>query len=123
MSTDAQRDIDTIPGTFVFDGRRARIGYPLNNMCMSLNDEKNRRRFVEDTECYLAGYGLTDAQRDAVLSRDWLRMLELGGNIYFLFKIAMIDGLNIQEVGAQMSGVTYEQFVDMMAQGGRGPRG
>lgn len=117
------RDYDDIPGTFVFDGRRARQGYPLNTMCMSLNDPKNRDAFRADPERYLDRFALSAAQRAAVLNRDWLRMLELGGNIYFTFKLAIFDGLSMQQVGASMSGVTAEQFSQMMRDGGRVPHG
>lgn len=118
-----QREYDDIPGTFVFDGRRSRQGYPLNSMCMSLNDPANREEFVRDVEGYMDRFGLSDEQKAAVRERDWLRMLELGGNIYFTFKIAILDGLTMQHVGASMSGVTFEEFQQMMLDGGRKPNG
>jgi protocatechuate 4,5-dioxygenase alpha chain len=118
-----EREYDDIPGTFVFDGRRSRQGYPLNSMCMSLNDPANREEFTRDLEGYMDRYGLSDEQKAAVRERDWLRMLELGGNIYFTFKIAIVDGLTMQHVGADMSGVTFEEFRKMMLEGGRKPNG
>lgn len=118
-----QREYDDIPGTFVFDGRRSRQGYPLNSMCMSLNDPANREEFMRDLEGYMDKFGLSDEQKAAVRERDWLRMLELGGNIYFTFKIAILDGLTMQHVGASMSGVTFEEFRQMMLDGGRKPNG
>jgi protocatechuate 4,5-dioxygenase alpha chain len=118
-----QREYDNIPGTFVFDGRRSRQGYPLNSMCMSLNDPANREELVRDVEGYMDKFGLSDDQKAAVRERDWLRMLELGGNIYFTFKIAIVDGLTMQHVGASMSGVTFEEFRQMMLDGGRNPNG
>lgn len=118
-----QHDYDDIPGTFVFDGRRSRQGYPLNSMCMSLNTPANREQFTSDPEAYMQAYALSEEQREAVRTRDWLRMLELGGNIYFTFKIAIVDGLSMQHVGAAMSGVTFEEFRQMMLDGGRKPHG
>jgi protocatechuate 4,5-dioxygenase, alpha chain len=125
MTMDAAdaRDYDDIPGTFVFDGRRARQGYAINAMCMSLNDPANRDAFRADPERYLDRFALSDAQRTAILDRDWLGMLELGGNIYFTFKLAIFDGLTMQDVGAAMSGVTADDFRQMMRDGGRQPHG
>lgn len=118
-----QRDYDGIEGTYVFDGRLARQGYALNTMCMSLNDPANREEFRADVEEYMDRYELSEDQRDAVRRRDWIKMLELGGNIYFLGKIAVLDGLNMQQLGALQSGVSTEEFQQMMRDGGRKPNG
>jgi len=118
MSAEA-RDYDDIPGTYVFDGRHSRQGYALNMFCMSLNEASNRDAFTDDPEGYLDGYSLTVEQRRAVVNRDWLDMLRLGGNIYYTFKLAIVDGLTMQDVGAMMSGVTTEEFSQMMIDGGR----
>lgn len=123
MSRVEQRDYDDIEGTYVFDGRLARTGYALNDMCMSLNDPANRQEFRQDLEGYMGRFGLSEEHRDAVRRRDWIRMLELGGNIYFLGKIASLDGLNMQQLGALQSGVTSDEFVAMMRNGGRKPNG
>jgi protocatechuate 4,5-dioxygenase alpha chain len=116
---DGRRDWDGIEGTYVFDGRRSRQGYPLNDMCMSLNEPENREEFRRDSEAYMVRYGLSEEQMDAVRRRDWIAMLEHGGNIYFLGKLASLDGLNMQQLGALQSGVTTEEFVEMMRSGGR----
>ena len=107
-----------IPGTFVFDGRRASRGYQLNKLCMSLNDPANRVAFREDSEAYMDRFGVSGAQRLAVRNRDWLQMLELGGNIYFTLKIAIADGLTMPDVAAQMKGVTVDAFKRLMLDGG-----
>lgn len=117
------RDYDDIPGTYVFDGTHSRQGYALNMFCMSLNDEANRLAFQTDPEAYLDGHDLTPGQRRAVLERDWLGLLQLGGNIYYTFKLAIVDGLSMQDVGAAMSGVDSEAFSQMMVDGGRSPDG
>jgi protocatechuate 4,5-dioxygenase alpha chain len=113
-------DHDDIPGTYVFDGERHRLGYVLNMACKSLDFASNRQAFRSDPEAYLRRFALT-AQRDAVLGRDWLGMLRLGGNIYYTFKLAVYDGLSMQHVGAAMSGtgMTVEGFRQMMLDGGR----
>ncbi len=121
--TRAARDYDDIPGTYVFDGEHSRRGYALNMFCMSLNDEANRAAFAADPEAYLDRYALTPDQREAVLTRDWLGMLQLGGNIYYTFKLAIFDGLTMQDVGGAMSGMTRDQFTEMMVAGGRPPDG
>jgi protocatechuate 4,5-dioxygenase alpha chain len=119
----APREYDDIPGTYVFDGEHHRKGYALNMFCMSLNDEANRREFAADEPTYLDKFALSPEQRAAVLSRDWLEMLRLGGNIYYTFKIAILDGLSMQYVGARMAGVTEAEFKQMMLDGGRNPGG
>lgn len=110
---------DDIPGTFVFDGKRSRAGYPLNTMCMSLNQPENREAFRADEAGYLDRFGLTPAQRQAVLERNWIRMLELGGNIYYTFKLAACDGMTFQQLAARQTGVSEQEYVDMMLAGGR----
>ena len=114
-----QRDYDDIPGTYVFDGRRSQQGYHLNMFCMSLNAEANRERFRAGEAAYLDGFDLSPSQRRAVLERDWLGLLQLGGNIYYTFKLAIFDGLSMQDVGGAMSGVSGAEFSQMMIDGGR----
>lgn len=113
------RDYDDVPGTYVFDGEHSRKGYALNMFCMSLNEPENRETFQADPESYLDRHALSDEQRRAVLDRDWLGMLRLGGNIYYTFKLAIVDGLSMQDVGAKMSGVDTATFSQMMIDGGR----
>ncbi len=114
-----ERDYDDIPGTFVFDGRRSRQGYALNMFCMSLNDAANREAFRSDEAAYLDGHALTDEQRAAVLARDWNRLLELGGNIYYTFKLAACDGMTFQQLAASQTGMAPEEYATMMRAGGR----
>ena len=119
------RDYEDIPGTYVFDGEHYRKGYHLNMFCMSLNKAQNREAFRSNEAAYLERYPLTPEQKKAVLDRDWLGMLRLGGNIYYTFKIAAFDGLSMQQVGARMSGtgMSDEEFVEMMLKGGRSVEG
>ena len=119
----AHRDYDDIAGTYVFDGDHHRKGYHLNMFCMSLNEPANRAKFADDESAYLDGWQLTPEQRTAVLERDWLEMLRLGGNIYYTFKIAAFDGVSMQAVGCAMSGVSEAEFRQMMIDGGRSPDG
>ena len=114
-----ERDYDDIPGTFVFDGRRSRQGYALNMFCMSLNQAANREAFLADEAGYLGRYPLSDDQRAAVLGRDWNRLLELGGNIYYTFKLAACDGMTFQQLAARQTGMETEAYADMMRAGGR----
>ena len=115
----AERDYDDIPGTFVFDGRRSRVGYWLNMFCMSLNDAENREAFRADEAGYLDRFPLSPEQREALLRREWLRMLELGGNLYYTFKLAACDGMTFQQLAAKQTGMTEEAYVEMMLAGGR----
>jgi protocatechuate 4,5-dioxygenase, alpha chain len=116
-------DYESIPGTYVYDSRRGRMGYALNMFCMSLNKVENREDFKQNQAAYLDRFALTAEQRRAVLDRDWLGMLKLGGNIYYTIKIAFCDGLTFQDVAGMMSGVSRETYAKMMLEGGRSPEG
>lgn len=117
------QDYSDIPGTYVFDPHHSMQGYQLNMFCMSLNKPSNRDKFRQDESSYLDNFPLTPEQRNAVLSRDWLGLLRLGGNIYYTFKLAIFDRRSMQYVGGAMSGVTEQEFKDMMIAGGRSPEG
>jgi protocatechuate 4,5-dioxygenase alpha chain len=110
-----------IPGTTVFDGDQARKGYPLNMFCVSLMKPHNRERFKRDESGYLAEWPMTAEQREAVLARDYNRMIALGGNIYFLAKIFSTDGKSFVYAASLMTGMTPEQYTQMMINGGRSP--
>jgi len=114
-----EKDYEDIPGTFVFDADRSREGYHLNQFCISLRLQKNRDAFQADEEAYLDGFPMTDDQRDAVLKRDWNRLLELGGNIYYTSKLAANDGINFQNLAGLMTGMGVEKYREMMVNGGR----
>jgi len=105
-------------GTTLFDGRAAQRGYALNKMCYSFNDAANRNAFLRDEDAYCTRFGLDAGQRDAVRRRDVLAMLAAGGNIYYLAKLAGIFGLNVQDVGAQQTGRSVEEFRDMLRAAG-----
>jgi protocatechuate 4,5-dioxygenase alpha chain len=115
----APRDYDDIPGTYVFDGRRSRRGYALNKLLMSLNEADNREAFRADESAYLDRFALDAAQREAVLGRDWLRLLEVGGNVYYTYKLAACDGMTFQDLAGKQTGMTREDFARMMLDGGR----
>jgi protocatechuate 4,5-dioxygenase, alpha chain len=117
------RDYESIPGTYVYDAERGRMGYALNMFCMSLNKAENRRSFKRDEAAYLDRFSLKPEQRRTVLERDWLGMLRAGGNIYYTIKIAFCDGLTFQDVAGMMSGVPRETYAQMMLAGGRSPEG
>jgi protocatechuate 4,5-dioxygenase alpha chain len=108
-----------IPGTIVFDGALAQKGLALNKMCFSFNDAENRAAFLRDEDGYCDRYGLTPEQRAAVKHRDVLEMIAAGGNVYYLAKLAGIFGLNVQDLGAQQTGMTVEAFKAKLAAAGR----
>ena len=119
----APRDYDDIPGTIVFDGRRSRRGYALNKFLMSLNQPANREAFGNDERAYLDRFAMDDEQREAVLRREWLRLIELGGNVYYTYKLAACDGMTFQDLAGEQTGMTAEDFAQMMLDGGRSPEG
>lgn len=106
----ARRRHREIAGTYIFDGSYARIGYALNRMCYSFNDASAREAFRQDEEAYMERFGLTETQKEAVRSRLVLRMMAAGGHPYYLAKLAGIFGLDMQDLGAQQTGVTKEAF-------------
>lgn len=112
-----------IPGTTIFDADMGRIGYHLNQFCMSLMKAENRERFKADERAYLNEWPMTEEQKQAVLDRDYNRMMDQGGNIYFLAKIFSSDGLSFQHAAATMTGMTQEEYAQMMLSGGRSPEG
>ena len=107
-----------IPGTTIFDGDEAQKGLALNRMCFSFNSAENRAAFLRDEDAYYSKYGLNEQQRAAVKSRNVLSMIEAGGNVYYLAKLAGIFGLNVQDIGAQQSGMTVEAFKSKLLSAG-----
>jgi len=99
-----------IPGTPVFDGEAAQKGYALNKMCFSFNSAANRAEFLRDEDAYCRKFSLTPQQRIAVKRRNVLEMIQAGGNVYYLAKLAGIFGLNVQDIGAQQTGLSVEDF-------------
>jgi protocatechuate 4,5-dioxygenase, alpha chain len=116
-------EFDDIPGTTVFTVARARKGYHLNQFAMSLMKAENRARWKEDEGAYLADWSLTEAQRQAVLARDYNAMMAEGGNIYFLSKIFSSDGIPFAEAVSTMTDMTFPEYRQMMLDGGRRPEG
>lgn len=112
-----------IPGTTIFDADQARGGYYLNQFCMSLMKAPNRERFKADERIYLDEWKMTEEQKQAVLDRDYNRMIGLGGNVYFLAKIFLSDGQSFEQAAASMTGVSREEYRAMMLSGGRSPEG
>ena len=117
------KEYDDLPGTVVFDADQARKGYHLNMFCMSLMKAENRAAFKKDERAYLDNWTMTEAQKQAILKRDWNEMLQLGGNIYFTAKLAATDGLSFQQIAAMMTGKTQADYAEMMLKGGRSPDG
>lgn len=112
-----------IPGTIIFDSEQSRKGYHLNQFCMSLMKAENRERFKADESAYLDEWPMSPEQKQAVLDRDLNRCMELGGNIYFLAKIGATDGHSFQQMAGSMTGMSEEEYRDMMLNGGRSIEG
>ena len=107
-----------IPGTTMFDGDQAQKGLALNRMCFSFNSAENRAAFLREEDAYCDKFGLSDEQRAAVKSRSVLKLIEAGGNVYYLAKLAGIFGLNVQDIGAQQTGMSVEQFKSKLLSAG-----
>ena len=118
-----EQEYDDIPGTFVFDAERSREGYGINMFCMSLMKDENRKAFKANEAEYLKQFNLTPAQTEAILKRDYNRMLELGGNIYFTAKLGATDGHSFQHLAAVMTGSSQQDYAAMMLAGGRSVEG
>jgi protocatechuate 4,5-dioxygenase alpha chain len=116
-------EFDDIPGTRVYTAARARKGYHLNQFTMSLMKAENRERWKADERAYLDEWPMTDEQKRAVLDRDYNRLLDLGGNIYFMAKLFSTDGLSFVQAVSTMTGLSVEDYQAMMNAGGRSPEG
>ena len=112
-----------IPGTIIFDAEQSRKGYGLNQFCMSLMKAENRARFKADEKAYLDEWPMTEEQKQAVMARDLNWCMRTGGNIYFLAKIGATDGKSFQQMAGSMTGMTEDEYRDMMVNGGRSVEG
>ena len=108
-----------LPGTYVFDGPTSRRGHNMNKLFMSLVDEGARKEFTADEGGYCARFGLSEDQTTAILQRDWQAMLDLGGSIFYVYKLAMMDGLSMQYLGGVFTGMSEDEFKAAMLAGGR----
>ena len=109
----------SIPGTVLFDGEQAQKGLALNRMCFSFNSAENRAAFKRDEDAYCRKFGLNAEQREAVRERNVLKLIEAGGNVYYLAKLAGIFGLNVQDIGAQQTGMSVDAFKAKLEAAGR----
>ena len=116
-------ELEDIPGTKVFTARRSRQAYHLHKFCMSLMDADNRAAFKADERAYLDRYRMSEEQKQAVLDRDFTKLIDLGGNIYFLVKLSNTDGWSTARAVSSMTGMTPDEYADMMRAGGRSPEG
>ena len=116
-------EFDDIPGTRVFTAKRARQGYHLNQFAMSLMKAENRERFLGDEKASLDEWQLSDEAKQAVLARDYNAMIDCGGNIYFLSKLFSTDKKSFQFAAGSMTGMSQEEYAEMMLKGGRSPEG
>lgn len=107
-----KHDYEEIPGTYVFDGKTSHSSYALNKMLFSFNKEENRQTFAADPAAYADKYGLSDPQKEALLSGDFLGLLQMGANVYYLAKLAIPSGVSVQDAGAAFHGITTEEFKD-----------
>lgn len=118
-----EKEYDDIPGTYVFDADRSREGYHLNQFCISLRTQQARDAMKSDPEEYMSRFPMTEDQKQAIRDRAWNRLLELGGNIYYTSKLAAFDGITFQDLAAMMTGVSRDEYRDMMLHGGRSIEG
>lgn len=114
-------ELEKIPGTTVFNARRSREAYHLHKFCMSLMEEENREAFKSDERAYLDRFLMNEDQKQAVLDRDFNRLIDLGGNIYFLVKLSNTDGWTTVKAVSSMTGMTPDEYAAMMMAGGRAP--
>ena len=108
-----------LPGTPIFDGDTSRRGLRMNKLFMSLRDAGNRERFLADEAAYCRKFGVTMEQEKAVLDRDWQAMIDLGGSIFYVYKLAMMDGRSMQYLGGVFTGMGEDDFLAAMRAGGR----
>lgn len=112
-----------IPGTTVFDSDMARLGYHVNQFCMTLMKPENREKFLADERTYLNDWPMSEEQKQAVIDRDYNRLLKLGANVYYFAKLFSTDRISFAQGAALMTGMAEEEYKDMMVNGGRSPSG
>ena len=112
-----------VPGTTIFDADQSRMGYHLNQFCMSLMRPENRERFKTNQRAYVDEWPMTEDQKQAVLDVDLNRAISLGGNIYFLAKLGATHGMSFQQMAGSMTGMTETEYRGMMIGGGRSIQG
>lgn len=117
-----KHDYENIPGTYVFDGKTSHASYALNKMLFSFNKEENRQEFGEDAEAYADKFGLSDEQKKALLTGDFLGLLQMGANVYYLAKLAVPSGVSVQDAGAAFQGITTEEFKENLVKRSEGFR-
>ncbi|SBT18577.1 Protocatechuate 4,5-dioxygenase alpha chain [Marinomonas gallaica] len=117
MATNETREF---PGTYLFDSKMAKKGYGLNKMCYSFNNQEARDEFNADPDAYCDKFNLSDAQKVAIKEKDIIAMLREGGSIYYLAKYAGLLKLNMQDIGALQTGMSVDEFKDMLVKNGRG---
>jgi protocatechuate 4,5-dioxygenase alpha chain len=115
-----EHDYESIPGTYVFDGKTSHSSYNLNKMFFSFNHEENRKAFAEDPAAYASKYGLTEEQKSALLAGDFLSLLKMGANIYYLAKLAIPSGTSVQDASAGFHGISTEEFKALLQEHARG---
>ena len=118
-----EKPYENIPGTTVFDSDMARLGYHVNQFCMTLMNPENRERFLADQRAYLDEWPMTGDQKQAIIDRDYNKLLELGGNVYYFAKLFSTDRISFAQGAALMTGMTEGDYKDMMVAGGRSPDG
>jgi protocatechuate 4,5-dioxygenase alpha chain len=112
-----------VPGTIIFDAEQSRRGYWLNQFCSSLMKAESRARFRANERAYLDEWAMTEEQKLAVLARDLNWCIRTGGNIYFLARIGATDGLSFQQMAGSMTGMSEQEYREMMVNGGRSIKG
>lgn len=108
-----------VEGTHVYDTQMSRQGRALNKMLYSLKHPENRELFVADESAYCDKHGLSAEQKSAILDRDWKKMTEIGGSIFYVIKLAAIDKKSMQDLGGVFTGMSTEQFKAELKAGGR----
>lgn len=117
-----KHDYENIPGTYVFDGKTSHASYPLNKLFYSFNEEDNRKAFADDPAAYADKFGLSPEQKDALLAGDFLGLLKMGANVYYLAKLAIPSGVSVQDAGAAFHGITTDEFKQLLLDNSEGFR-
>ncbi|MGB5246213.1 MAG: protocatechuate 4,5-dioxygenase subunit alpha [Woeseia sp.] len=114
-----EKPYSDIPGTTIFDSDMARAGYHANQFCMSLMKPENRERFLADERAYLDEWPMTEAQKQAILDRNYLALQKLGGNVYYFAKLFFTDKKSVAYGSSTMAGMSEKDYMQMMIDGGR----
>jgi protocatechuate 4,5-dioxygenase alpha subunit len=99
------------PGSVIYDGRLAALGMRITRFGQSFKVAANREAYRADPEGYLARADLSDEERARIRARDYKWLVQKGGHIQALQRIAVVDGYYLFHIAAAELGVDADELI------------